>query len=157
LNLLDGSKTEAAPISVLAVDLDKFKLINDVFGHATGDEVLRVLADVLRGATRKNDMAARLGGDEFTLVLPSCGFNEALAVAGRVRAKFQDNARFLDGKVINATVSVGVATAPGDGSSLEGLFASADEALYRAKNLGRNQFASSSNDLAAPSEIPRIA
>jgi diguanylate cyclase (GGDEF)-like protein len=137
----ESSSADGAPISVLAFDLDKFKNINDTFGHPTGDEILRIFADALSSAAGKNDIAGRIGGEEFVLALAGCDIETALAVAGGVRTAFQDNARFVQGNCINATVSVGVATAPDHGTGLAEIFASADIALYRAKSLGRNRVA----------------
>ncbi len=145
-------------ISVLTFDLDRFKTINDTHGHATGDQVLRLFSDALRRVVRKKDMASRMGGEEFALVLPGCGVEEALLVARRIRAAFQDDARFVDGKIVNATVSVGVATRPEHGDSFEDLLAHADEALYRAKTLGRNRVVLASTTLGGPHfAVSRIA
>ena len=142
--LFEARTSGGGPISVLAFDLDRFKAINDTHGHATGDQVLQVFADVLRRLAREKDMASRLGGEEFALVLADCDVEVALAVARRIRAAFQDDGRFVDGKTVNATVSVGVAACTEHGDSFEDLLARADEALYRAKSLGRNRVVLSS-------------
>jgi len=147
------------PISLLAFDLDRFKSINDAFGHPTGDEVLRIFANVLSRALRPADTAARIGGEEFALVLPGCGDQAAIAIARRIRDAFQDDARFLDGRRLDATVSVGVATASERGRSLDDIIASADAALYRAKGLGRNHVMAAEGDSREPpaSAVTRIA
>jgi diguanylate cyclase (GGDEF)-like protein len=157
--LFDENLIDNAPISVLAFDLDHFKKINDSFGHPTGDRVLRIFADVLSSTGGKNDLAGRMGGEEFALALADCGIERALAVAGHVRVVFQENGHFVDGQYVRATVSVGVATAPYHGTGVAGLFASADIALYRAKNLGRNRVILSvgSSNGGPPAAITRIA
>jgi len=127
------------PISLLAFDLDRFKTINDTFGHPVGDQVLRLFADGLSWALRPADIAARIGGEEFAVVLPGCGIQAAMAIADRVRASFQDNARFVNGQRVGATVSVGVATSLGLAGDLLSVLASADAALYQAKANGRNR------------------
>jgi diguanylate cyclase (GGDEF)-like protein len=135
----DASATDGTSVSLLAFDLDRFKSINDTFGHGAGDQVLRIFADVLSRMARNNDMAGRVGGEEFALALVGCDVDAALAVAGRVRVAFQDDARFVNGQPVAATVSVGVATAPEHGTELADVLASADSALYRAKTHGRNR------------------
>ena len=110
--MLDRSLREGVPISLIAVDLDRFKNINDAFGHHVGDHVLRVFADVLSKVLKPTDMAGRMGGEEFVAILPGCDIEAALAVARRIRSNFQDDARFVDGHRIEATSSAGVATAP---------------------------------------------
>jgi diguanylate cyclase (GGDEF)-like protein len=138
-HLFDRSGHEGTPISLLALDLDRFKVINDTFGHPTGDQVMQILADGLSRALRPADTAARMGGEEFAVVLPGCSSPAALAIAGRIQSVFESEARFVNGQRIGATVSVGVATALGPACSLADTLASADGALYRAKNLGRNR------------------
>ena len=155
------SERDANPISLLAFDLDRFKDINDAFGHPTGDQVLRIFAGVLSRALRPADMAGRLGGDEFALALPGCGDQAALAIARRIRDTFQDDARFLNGQRVDATVSVGVATPSEHERGFIDIIASADGALYRAKGLGRNRvvLADADGDSRDPgsSSVVRIA
>jgi diguanylate cyclase (GGDEF)-like protein len=137
--LFDRSERDEKPISLLAFDLDRFKEINDAFGHPTGDHVLRMFADVLARMLRPADIAGRIGGEEFLAALPGCSSEAALAIARRIRGAFQDDARFMNGKRVGATISVGVATAPEHGRSVADVIAGADGALYRAKDLGRNR------------------
>jgi diguanylate cyclase (GGDEF)-like protein len=137
--VFDRQAGDDASISVLAFDLDRFKKINDTFGHPTGDQVLRIFADVLSRTVRPADIAGRMGGEEFALALPGCSTDAALAIARRIRSTFQEEAYFVDGRPVGATVSVGVATAPEHGASLAEIIASSDIALYRAKDLGRNR------------------
>jgi diguanylate cyclase (GGDEF)-like protein len=137
--LFDRSERDGKPISLLAFDLDRFKEINDAFGHPTGDHVLRTFADVLSRTLRPADIVGRMGGEEFVAALPGCSSEAALAIARRIRGTFQDDARFMNGKRVGATVSVGVATAPEHGHSVADIIACADGALYQAKDLGRNR------------------
>jgi len=136
--LLERHRRDNEPIHLLAFDLDHFKKVNDTFGHAAGDQVLRVFADTISRILRSTDVAARLGGEEFVATVANCSVETALATAERIRRAFQDNARFLNGAPIGATVSVGVAAGDGFEGSIGALLADADNALYRAKDLGRN-------------------
>ena len=147
--LLDRHRRDYGPVHLLAFDLDHFKKINDTFGHATGDQVLRVFADTLSRILRSTDMAARLGGEEFVAAVPGCSVETALATAERIRNAFQDNARFVNGAQIGATVSVGVAMFDGSEGSVAALLADADAALYQAKDRGRNCVVLSGNPIEA--------
>jgi diguanylate cyclase (GGDEF)-like protein len=156
--MFERSERDGSLFSLLAFDLDRFKKINDTFGHPTGDHVLRIFADVLSSTLRSADIAGRIGGEEFSVALPGCGVEAALAIARRIRAAFQDDARFVNGQRVEATVSVGVASAPEHGGSLAEIIASADGALYRAKALGRNRVMLAQNDSRDPdSGVARIA
>jgi diguanylate cyclase (GGDEF)-like protein len=156
--IFDRTERDQDPISLLAFDLDRFKEINDTFGHPVGDHVLRIFGDVLTKALRPADIAGRLGGEEFAAVLPGCGSQAALAIAARIRGAFQDDARFINGQRVGATVSVGVAMAPENGS-LADILSNADGALYRAKDLGRNRVVLADHALrgSGPAMIVRIA
>jgi diguanylate cyclase (GGDEF)-like protein len=157
--VLDRSVRDDVPISLLAFDLDRFKEINDTFGHPTGDHVLRVFADLLTREMRPADIAGRIGGEEFAVALPGCSIEAALAIARRVQSTFQDDARFVNGQSIGATLCVGVATGPQHGCSLADIIASADAALYRAKGLGRNRVVLAQNNSGDPDPtvVARIA
>lgn len=126
------------PISIVLVDIDHFKAINDRYGHETGDEVLRRVAQAMKGALRATDTLARHGGEEFIVLLPYTDLAAAGVVAGHLRAAVADCgiATELDG--IAATASIGVATAH-DGDSIETLLRRADDAMYAAKSAGRNR------------------
>jgi diguanylate cyclase (GGDEF)-like protein len=137
--MLDRSLRDGVPISLIAVDLDRFKNINDAFGHHVGDHVLRIFADVLSKVLRPADMAGRMGGEEFVAILPGCDIEAALVVARRIRSAFQDDARFVDGHRVEATLSAGVAGAPELGGGLAEIMARADAAMYAAKDQGRNR------------------
>jgi diguanylate cyclase (GGDEF)-like protein len=126
-------------VAVLVLDLDKFKSINDRFGHEAGDQVLQHFAAVARGATRANDLLYRMGGEEFCFVLPQTTLADARAVAERIRTRFAGSAVLKDGAPISATVSIGIAAVEHAGFNLELLLAAGDAAVYEAKRRGRNQ------------------
>lgn len=128
--------------SVLLVDLDHFKSINDRYGHAAGDAVLKLFADVVGSVARRSDIVGRLGGEEFALVLPSTGAAEALEFCTRLHDAVNKAVLKYRDDLIEYTVSIGLAssdTAPDD--NIDALLARADAALYRAKRAGRNQTA----------------
>jgi len=127
------------PLSLLFIDLDGFKSINDSHGHLFGSRALVEAAAVIRQSARETDVVARFGGDEFALILPDTGSEGAAAVGDRIRERI-DDFRFLtsDGLDIHLTVSVGVATLPDVAASAEGLIQAADEAMYHVKAHGKN-------------------
>ncbi len=127
------------PLSLLFVDLDGFKSINDTHGHLFGSRALVEAASVIRASARETDMVARFGGDEFALILPDTGSEGAAAVGDRVRDRIAAFS-FLrgDGLNIKLTVSVGVATLPDVAATADGLIQAADEAMYWVKDHGKN-------------------
>ncbi|HEX5476054.1 MAG TPA: GGDEF domain-containing protein [Vicinamibacterales bacterium] len=127
------------PLSLLFIDLDGFKSINDTHGHLYGSRALVDAAGVIRLSARETDVVARFGGDEFALVLPDTGSDGAFAVGERIRDRIAAHA-FLhdDGLDIHLTASVGVATLPDVAASAEGLIQAADEAMYAVKDRGKN-------------------
>jgi diguanylate cyclase (GGDEF)-like protein len=145
------------PLTVMLADLDRFKAINDRFGHAVGDRVLQVFAEMVRRTLRANDLSGRMGGEEFAFLMPGTGAAEAARVAERIRTHFVDAARSIDGHAVAPTVSVGVATTAASMVQLADLMAAADRALYRAKAEGRNRVAlvdCDAPDDDAPSIVP---
>ncbi|KQQ32502.1 diguanylate cyclase [Duganella sp. Leaf126] len=131
----------ARPVSLLMVDADHFKAVNDCHGHPAGDAVLRHLAATMKKACRQVDIVARIGGEEFAILLPSVALADALAVAERLRALVQREPASYEQASIAYAVSIGVATM-GDGiEDLDQLIKRADQALYAAKRGGRNRVA----------------
>jgi diguanylate cyclase (GGDEF)-like protein len=127
------------PLSLLFIDLDGFKTVNDTHGHLFGSRALVEAASVIRDSARETDVVSRFGGDEFALVLPDTGSDGALAVGERIRERIAAHA-FLHGDGLNMrlTVSVGVATLPDAAMSAEALIQAADEAMYYVKDHGKN-------------------
>jgi diguanylate cyclase (GGDEF)-like protein len=127
------------PLSLLFIDLDGFKLVNDEHGHLSGSKALVEAAAVIRNSARETDMIARYGGDEFALVLPDTGTEGATAVGERIRDRVAAHT-FLqsEGLSVRLTASVGVATLPDVATSVEGLIRAADMAMYRIKGHGKD-------------------
>jgi diguanylate cyclase (GGDEF)-like protein len=131
------------PLSLAMVDIDHFKRVNDVFGHAVGDLALKELAVAMRETLRGSDVPARFGGEEFVLLLTDTALEGALSVTERLRERVgRTEVRVADDRVARFTISAGVAEL-GPGEAFESLLARADEALYRAKDEGRNRILSS--------------
>jgi diguanylate cyclase (GGDEF)-like protein/PAS domain S-box-containing protein len=129
------------PLSLLMIDADHFKKINDAWGHAAGDAVLRNLAQTLLASLREIDVAARIGGEEFAVLLPSTDLAGALALAQRLRAAAEAQQVAVEGGEIGYTVSIGVAAMERTVAGLDQLLKRADKALYAAKRGGRNRVA----------------
>jgi len=129
------------PVTVLMLDLDHFKDVNDTFGHMLGDLVLERVGGIVRHAVRDADAACRFGGEELAVVLPETAREGGYAVAERIRRRVEQafQGRPVDGHDISMTISAGLATFPEDGLHAEELLARADEALYGAKHAGRNR------------------
>lgn len=141
-SLLTDEVARGVAVSLLVLDIDHFKVINDTYGHDAGDDVLRECAERLRGAVRGIDIVARFGGEEFVVVMPDTESFAAQRVAERIREAIESipfAAR--GGAAIRATVSIGVATGSGEAIDADGLFRRADAALYQAKKAGRNRVA----------------
>ena len=138
---LDRVARTAAPMSLLLIDGDHFKSVNDTYGHPAGDLVLQAIAGELRRNMRPMDTSARYGGEEFAIILPNCLPAHAWRVAERIRSQIaQTPVPLADGRSVRVTVSVGIAcVAPSRQSDAAQLVASADRQLYLAKNGGRNR------------------
>ncbi|MFN3395947.1 MAG: diguanylate cyclase [Thermodesulfovibrionales bacterium] len=126
-------------LSLLLIDIDHFKKINDTYGHPAGDEVLRGVAGVIRDTIRNIDIPARYGGEEFAVLLPDTKIDGAIKMAERLRSSILNRRFSFNEKEITVTVSTGIATSPYDAKTKEELIERADEALYRAKQSGRNR------------------
>ncbi len=127
-------------ITLLMIDLDHFKRINDTMGHLVGDDVLRELAALLQESVRSVDVVARYGGEEFVVALPETGLQGAVKFAERTRELIESTAFVEAHGGVHLSSSIGVACFPGENiASVDDLFARADEALYRAKADGRNK------------------
>ena len=137
---LDRARRYNLVLTILMIDLDRFKDINDNHGHVAGDAVLRQMGDILRHEARSVDIAARYGGEEFVIVLPDTAMDGGRIFAERVRQRVADHPFASAVGVLRVTVSVGVATFPNDGvETADAVVSRADAALYRAKDGGRNR------------------
>jgi len=136
---LARAERAGCPVAAILFDIDRFKQVNDAAGHKAGDVVLQSLSELLRRATRASDMAYRYGGEEFLVILPQTGLATAAARADELRKEF--GTLYIEGidREIRPTLSAGVAVFPDHGTTVDDLVRSADEALYRAKEAGRNR------------------
>lgn len=137
---LDRVARTGEPLSLLLIDIDHFKVINDSHGHPAGDRVLKTLASMLESGVRPMDTVARIGGEEWAVILPSSLPQQACCVAERLRTVTEHTQVFLeDGMPLSITISCGVAAvSPWAGVTPSALIAAADRALYAAKQAGRN-------------------
>jgi diguanylate cyclase (GGDEF)-like protein len=128
------------PFSSLIIDIDRFKQVNDNYGHFVGDEVLRNVAAMIKNSLRREDFFARFGGEEFVVLLPSTDTKSAICVANRIRHLIATSSLVVQAKSIAITVSIGIATYSFADRDIDGLLERADEALLTAKNQGRNRW-----------------
>lgn len=139
--LFDRAAVRGRPISICMTDIDRFKLVNDTYGHDVGDEVLREFAARIRSTVRGADLACRYGGEEFVVVMPDTPMELATSVAERLRAIIEDkpfHVRSID-RELSITASLGIATSRGAFGAPDELLKQADRALYEAKHTGRNR------------------
>jgi len=136
---LTQTRRYATPLTVALMDLDHFKHINDTHGHAAGDAVLKVFAEVLRESLRDSDTPARIGGEEFAVMLTSTPQEEAIVALERIRAALDQRPIEFNGQTIYATVSIGAVQWRAEHHDVDAMLAHADEALYTAKREGRNR------------------
>ena len=143
--VFDNARTDDTELCCIMVDLDHFKQVNDNYGHAVGDEVIIMLAEILKSSTRKEDLVGRYGGEEFCVVLPDMKIDNALKVAERIRLRVKDEStkRYENGPRV--TASIGVASIRDNPSNPGELNIFADEALYFAKENGRNRVVNYAN------------
>jgi len=133
--------------AILFLDIDHFKALNDSYGHAVGDSVMRDFASLVQQNMRETDVPGRWGGEEFLVILPETGEQEARRISERLRATVASHA-FTMGGGMSLTCSIGIATFPEDAGERDGLVTCADQAMYAAKRLGRNQVRSASDPAA---------
>ena len=131
-----------SPLSVVMLDVDHFKAINDCYGHIAGDSILKDLASTIKKCARQSDLCFRYGGEEFLLILDNTDKQQAFFVAERIRKTVAEHSYLFNGKIIPLTISLGAATFD-QKETLENLQSRADKALYQAKNQGRNVVISS--------------
>ena len=140
------SKRYGKTFSLLMIDIDDFKKINDTYGHQIGDEALKFVSFKIMNSIRENDIAARYGGEEFTIILPETDAKAAFLVAERIREIVEKEVLELENYKIRITVSIGIATFPDDANDWEAIIKKADERLYKAKKAGKNIVISKDND-----------
>ena len=143
---LERARRADQPLSLIVGDLDRFKRVNDAYGHAVGDAVLTYVAEAIKRAKRGFDSAARVGGEEFAVLAPDCDEHGAYMLAERIRAAVHEAVSEKQEEA-QLTISFGISTFPLHGQSADGLLRSADQALYAAKRLGRNRSVISSADV----------
>ncbi|HEX6986900.1 MAG TPA: GGDEF domain-containing protein, partial [Planctomycetaceae bacterium] len=156
---VEDARRTGGEVSLLLCDLDRFKAVNDVYGHRAGDEALRAAARTVRDQvfrTRSSDRAliARYGGEELAVLLPGFGTAGALRVAEAIRSAVERTPVSIDGRSFRTTISVGAATCPDHADTAERLFARADAALYQAKSRGRNRVCSAGEAGPLPQAVP---
>lgn len=137
--LVNSAQRRKSAFTVLMLDLDFFKQVNDTHGHEAGDKVIKTLADILMRSVRTSDMAVRYGGEEFLLVLTDTGIEPAMKVAEKIRAEVEATKIPLPSGVLMKTISIGVAEFPTDADTFWQVVKFADVALYKAKETGRNR------------------
>jgi len=140
---IENAKEKKVPISVLVIDIDFFRKVNDIYGDLAGDCMLKSLAYILRGACCKLDILGRMERDKFAILLYNCNNTKAIEIAERIRAVIEKYPFMLpNGKVIYITVSIGIATYPDTTKRIEVIFSQADKSLCYAKQTGKNKVSS---------------
>ncbi|HAT32128.1 MAG TPA: diguanylate cyclase response regulator [Janthinobacterium sp.] len=161
-NVLQHAERNCGKAAIMYLDLDGFKAINDTYGHSCGDEILKMVAKRLVGASRKEDTVARIGGDEFVIVLGSLsGLGDAREPASKL-VEIVSEAYFINDLTLKLSTSIGISIYPDDADNVETLIGLADAALYQAKRAGKNRFCCTSSGVAGgprtvKSAMPSIA
>ena len=146
---LSRAERHQYPISLILIDIDHFKQVNDKYGHHTGDEVLKVIANVLRNSVRQSDIICRYGGEEILILLPECSLQQSFFIADSIRKDIsQIELDYNSHHLSNITISAGIASYPDHGSNRKTIIHAADVALYQAKANGRNQVVVAQFELA---------
>ncbi len=135
------------PLSVIMLDVDKFKAINDTYGHPTGDAALKQLTKLCQNAGRSSEVVGRFGGEEFVLCCPDTDQAGAMALAERLRASIEESTLNFDGHSLNYTASMGVTSIRDDDKSLNDMLRRADQLLYQSKESGRNRCTTDSDSI----------
>jgi len=135
---MERAKRYKHPFSVMFLDLDNFKHINDTLGHSAGDVALRQFASALKSSLRDSDIPGRMGGEEFGIILPNTDLKNGALLAERLRQNVEESIALHQGKKITFTVSIGLAAYSEEISNIDELLRKVDEALYEAKAEGRN-------------------
>ncbi|MCK7545009.1 GGDEF domain-containing protein [Marinobacter bryozoorum] len=137
--VISQARRSGEPVAVIMFDLDHFKQVNDRWGHAAGDTVLRGLAATARRTVRESDIVARLGGEEFAILLPATDLPKARYLAQRLQQAFGNQIFPVTGGKVRCTASFGIAASSGREFTLDDLLRQADKALFRAKEAGRDR------------------
>lgn len=148
-------KAVEGTFTILLLDLDRFKLVNDSYGHAAGDELLKGVAKVMGESLRPQDKIGRWGGEEFICLLPESNLSDGYIIAERIRKNLEQHSITINGRDISANTSIGIANYPCDGTTVEEILRVADAMLYQAKRDGRNTTNSSLNDKTSMLTIAR--
>ena len=143
---INRAKRHEKELSILFLDLDDFKEVNDSFGHQTGDEVLKQVAKIVLNEKRSEDLAARYGGEEIVVIMPETGKVDSLVLGERIRQRVEEMRIDFNGNTVRLTISGGLATFPENASDAKNLLKCADNALYRAKGSGKNGISFFSQD-----------
>ena len=137
--IFQQSRRTGRPVALLMIDVDRFKQVNDTWGHDVGDRMLREVAEKVEDSVRRHDIVARYGGEEIVVMMPAADRREAAVIAERIRARVDEEVFHRSRATGNVTVSIGAAVADGRTAEFGPLFKAADEALYRAKREGNNR------------------
>jgi diguanylate cyclase (GGDEF)-like protein len=140
-DLLRLANSDQTPVSVIVMDIDHFKRINDAYGHAMGDEAIRAIANVILNMIRATDIQGRIGGEEFAVMLPQTELKGATELAERMRLAIEQAQIECSGVQVSVTASIGVSTSRDYKDDINSIVQRADSALYCAKRAGRNQVA----------------
>ena len=140
LQKMDAAFKRQQPFALMYIDLDKFKPVNDTYGHEAGDAVLRKVAELFRACVRDEDTVARLGGDEFTIILYGITDKEQIEVRAKRIMELINEPIWLNDLRIKLGASIGITVAPQDGATVESILQAADETMYAVKKSGRNNY-----------------